>query len=397
MNRIYNVLLATCLVLLAGCSDEETFSRYPSVSVPEYAKEDYIRDLSNPDSELVYNATCNLGGGARQFSKTLCAEDADPASPEYLRADKVYRAVCSQLESKEPHVVAASFRFLQVFAKEYKPKEELVEIVSRVESRHPQVQFEQVTLLRSLVSESTELPEPLLRRLLDSPSWIVSRSAYGVIGRLHEEPLRQELVRRYLNTEDEKERLILIVALRNQMEPDEARMFEEEILSTENSKIRHATGMALVKNVDCPGVEQWLTAHFSQFSDKEKAWMLDQCDDDDLGFWFLSQGAMPDDKSLKELVEASLIDDEEVQTELRRFEEAIQANPQLAGRWQTMKDEAEQEQLRMNALYQDMVPISKEFTEQVQALLAQHGMSEPDQKKAMEKISKALAPLTGED
>lgn len=125
--------------------------------------------------------------------------------------------------------------------------------------------------------------------------------------------------------------------------------------------------------------------------------MLDQCDDDDLGFWFLSQGAMPDDKSLKGLVEASLIDDEEVQTELRRFEEAIQANPKLAGRWQTMKEEAEQKQLRMNALHEEMEPIAQEFTEQVQALLAKHEMSEPDQKTALETISKALAPLTGED
>jgi hypothetical protein len=397
MNRIYHVLLAACLVLLAGCSDEETFSRYPSVSIPEYGKEDYIRDISDPDSELVYNAICNLGRSARQCSKTLCAEDADPASPEYQRADKVYRAVCSQLEAKEPHVVAASLRFLQVFAKEYKSKEELVEIVSRVESRHPQVQFEQVTLLRPLVSESSKLPEPLLRRLLNSPSWIVSRSAYGLIGRLHEEPLRQELVSRYRNTEDEKERLILIMALRNRLEPEEARMLEQEMLSTENSKIRHATGMALVKNVDCPGVKPWLTDHFPHFSDKEKSWMLDQCDDDDLIFWFLSQGAVPGEELLKELVLVSLIDDGETEAELRRFEEAIQANAQLAGRWQTMKEEAVQKQARMNALHEDMVPLSQEFTNQLQVLLAKHEMPAPDQKKAMEKISKALASLTGED
>jgi hypothetical protein len=391
MNRIYNVLLGTCLVLLTGCgSDEETFSRYPSVSVPEYGKEDYIHDLSDPDSELVYNAICNLGGGAKQFSKILCAEDADPASPEYQRADKVYRAVCSQLESKEPHVAAVSLRFLQVFAREYKPKEELVETVSRVESRHPQVQFEQVTLLRPLVSESSRLPEPLLRRLLNSPSWIVSRSAYGLIGRLHNEPLRQELTRRYRNTEDEKDRLILIMALRNRLEPEEARMLEEEMLSTENSKIRHATGMALVKNVDCPGVKPWLIDHYSQFSDKEKSWMFDQCDDSDLACEFLSQGYVPDDESLEELAEASLLEDEELQAELKRFEEAIQANPQLAGRWQTMKEEAAQKQARMNALHEDMVPLSQEFTNQVQVLLAKHEMPESDQKKALEKISKAL-------
>jgi hypothetical protein len=44
----------------------------------------------------------------------------------------------------------------------------------------------------------------------------------------------------------------------------------------------------------------------------------------------------------------------------------------------------------MNALHEDMVPLSQEFTNQVQVLLAKHEMPESDQKKALEKISKAL-------
>jgi len=152
-------------------------------------------------------------------------------------------------------MVAASLRFLQFFAKGFEPTEELVEIVSRVESKHPQVQFEQATLLTSLASESTQLPKQLLRRLLDSPSWIVTRTTYGLIGQLHEEPLRKELVQRYKETDDERERLILLEALGEWLEPEEAQLFEEEMLATKNQKIRQVTLNVLIENLDCPGVK----------------------------------------------------------------------------------------------------------------------------------------------
>ena len=82
MKTTMIVLLAMCLTLMAGCN-EERFSRYPSVEVPEYEQMDYVCDLSNSDPELVYNAICNLGSDATEYSKALCAEDADPASSEY--------------------------------------------------------------------------------------------------------------------------------------------------------------------------------------------------------------------------------------------------------------------------------------------------------------------------
>ena len=72
MKYIKYILLTTCLILVTGCSDEDTFTRYPSVSIPEYKTKDYPRELSDPESELVYNAVCNLAA-ERVNSEKRCA------------------------------------------------------------------------------------------------------------------------------------------------------------------------------------------------------------------------------------------------------------------------------------------------------------------------------------
>ena len=392
------ILLGASLLLIAGCGEEqETFSRYPSVSIPEYGAEDYIRDLSDPNPELVYNAICNLGGQASSFSKTLCATNAEPNSKKYKIAEKAYREVCDKFESEDPLTVAASLRFLQLFSKKYNPKEELVGIACRVESDNPQVLFEQAALLKTLAKKDTKLPESLLRRLQDSSSWIVTRTTYGLIGKLKDEPLRSELVQRYQETEDEREQLMLTRALRQKLKPGEARLFEEKTFATESPKIRHATVSALMQNIECPGVKQWLLNHYSQFSNKEKASMFEECDDVDLMCYFVAQGYTPDDEFLSCLLQA-LHDEEESdeRAEMLRVEQALMAAPQLAERWQAMKAEAEQERLRMDALHEEMAPVSHEFLEQARVILTRHGKTASEIDTTIKRINKTLAPLTGE-
>ena len=62
-----------------------------------------------------------------------------------------------------------------------------------------------------------------------------------------------------------------------------------------------------------------------------------------------------------------------------------------------MKTEPAQRQLRMNALKEEITPLSNQFTEQVQVLLAKYEMPESDRKKTMEKIKEALKSITGEE
>src|SRR5262249_5643699 len=99
MRKPITVLLAVCLVVAAGCKKEE-FHRYPSLSVPEFTTNDYIHDLSNHNSEVVYNAVCNLGSSARDFGRALGGENTDPASEEYRVAQTVYRKIRALLDAR---------------------------------------------------------------------------------------------------------------------------------------------------------------------------------------------------------------------------------------------------------------------------------------------------------
>jgi hypothetical protein len=51
MQKTILILMGAYLFLAAGCDDKERFSRYPSLSVPEFEKADYIRDLTDPNPE----------------------------------------------------------------------------------------------------------------------------------------------------------------------------------------------------------------------------------------------------------------------------------------------------------------------------------------------------------
>jgi hypothetical protein len=272
-----------------------------------------------------------------------------------------------------------------------------VEVAIPVDNDYPQVLFEQVVLLKAVTTKDTQLPAPLLRRLLDCPSWIVSRTSYGLIGKLKDEPLRRELVQRYQQTEVERERLLLTFALSQKLKPEEARLFEEEVFATESPKIRHATARALMQNIECLGVKQWFLKHYPQFSEKEKACMFEECDDVDLACDFIALGYSPDDDFLNCILEALQVGEEcDERAELLRFEEALMAIPHQAERLQAMKVKAAQERLQMDALHAEMAPVSGKFLKQTRAILNEQGKTASEIDKTIERISKTLKPLTGE-
>jgi hypothetical protein len=406
MKNMIRILSAAWLVMMTGCgSDEENFSRYPSVVIPGFHHGDYIRDLSDPRPERVYNAVCNLGNSASGFARTLCAKDADPASDKYKQADEAYRAVSMQLDSEEPHTAAAGLRFLALFSGPYKQKEELAELAIRVESDHPLVQFEQASLLNRVVDEDSQLPEPLLRRLLNSPSWIVSRTTYGLIGKLEDDPLRRELVKRYGKADEERERLLLIEALGQRLEPEEARMLEAEVLATESRKLRHAVLGTLMENLHVSGIRQWFQDHYVQLEDEEKTALFEaslfqdsgELSDADIDFAcdILSQGYKPDDDLLEAFTEPPSDDTDEFErTAWLRLEKEILSNPELSARLDILKKEARQEQLRKEALREEIKPFREEFVEEIKAVLAKHDIPDKKQEETLKKISSALTSLT---
>lgn len=394
MKMMIRVGLLMCLVLLAGCkNDGKSFSRYPSVAIPKYGQADYIRDLSDPKDERVYNAVCNLTPHAAWYGELLCAQDADVESEDYKNATAVYSVVRGTLGSKKPQIVAASLRFLQLFAEEYDPKNELLARVVQIERTEWQVQFEQISLLKVLVGRDSQLPESLLRRFLASPSWIVSRSAYDLVGQLNEDSLRQELVQAYRDAGDERERLILIQALGHQVRPTEARLFEQEVFVSLSPKIRELLSSVLLKNVNTPERRAWWIDHYLQFNSQERARLFSECNDLDLTCEFLMLGDAPDEEFMENLLRDLVeVESAEKRNDLLRLEQALLAKPQTGARWKRLKEEAEQARQRLASLGEELAPQAQEFRNEMRALMAKHEVPESQIETVWKHLSEVTKP-----
>jgi hypothetical protein len=413
MKKTIPILFAVSLVLGAGCDgDKETFSRYPSLDVPEYQTDDYIRELSGSNPEVVYNAICHLGKGAAGFGNAMWGKEADPESEKFQDAQHVYSSICAQLQSKDPQLVAVSLRFLQLFARGKDARSELIEPVCAVESSHPLVQFEQVALLNMLVDEPTQLPEPLLTRLLNSKSWVVSRSTYGLIGKLSNDSLRSELLARYRSESDESERLLLLEAYGNSSEPKVLEFLMEEMLSTEDVRIRQIAFVSLLNQIETPLVLTWMIEHAAKFGQKEQKSLFDaayEMDGDDAGFDLMREllviGYAPEDEFLMEYIEMEYIlttaFSEELSEELDLSEEDIQESkamcanmekilqnsPVVAKRLNELREKEAEKRIQCQAVEVEFDPLVEEFMEKAKTILSEHAVPDEEQKKFLKPIT----------
>ena len=386
MPKLIPVLLAACLLVAAGCKDEKEFSRYPSVMVPEYGSSDYNRDLSDRNPEVVYNAVCNLGIHARRFGESLGGEKADPTSEGYRTAKDVYQKVLPLLQAREPQLVAASLRFLQLFSEDYKPKTELIAPISQVQSAHPLVQFEQVAVLSLLVTNTTRLPAPLLRGLLASPSWIVSRQTYALVDQLRDATLRAELVRRYHSTTEERERLLLLTAFYHAPGPAELELLKHELLTSANPKLRQSAGRILAENLELPGLVSWINSHYSQLQLDDRTVIFQACDDSDVKSSFLAQGYVPTEGFLERL--SHDIDEEAANRSAHtlQIEKAVQAAPALAADWQKLRADCARASAQFTAIEKEYTPLARAFLEQSRAVFSKHKVPAEKQNKFIGQI-----------
>lgn len=394
------ILLLAGLGFVAGCDEKEKFSRYPSVEVPGFETADYIRALSDPNPEIVYNAVCTLGASAEGLGVALGGEKANPSSREYQTAQTVYRRIGTLLESRDPHTVAASLRFLQLFSEKYKPKAELIAPVCNIASSHPLVQFEQVTLLTKLATESTRLPEQMLRGLVDSPSWIVSRSTHRLIGKLADSPLRQELLRRYRSTGDEAERLLLFAAIGEHPGKDEIALLQNETLTAASPKIRKFARAALSTLLPPDELMQWVVGHYAGWQPEEKeAWfnLFSNFKEEEAIEWvsrFIGLGYVPRDETLAEISVALIPRSGDLPAYAGAIDQAMRSSPQLAERWRQLQAEDARARERFARLQQDYAPLTSEFAGKARALLAQYGVPADQQEEFLKSIP-SLPSLKG--
>jgi len=410
MKTLMHVLSAVSLVLLVGCGgEEEKYSRYPSVCIPGYTKDDYVEQLSDENSEKVYNAICRLGSSARNMGNALWGEKADPESDDWQMAQRVYSEMRIQLQSKDPIVLAASLRFLQLFAGSHASRSELVDPVCRINSRNPVVQFEQVELLKQLADDETMVPEPLLRRLLNSRSWIVSRNTYGLIGGLANEGLRAELLQRYTSSADEIEHTLILVALGEGPSSPELEFMMNEVLHTESAKIRNCAFHSVLGQLESPAVQRWISKHAAEFDPDEQKWIFNAAGELDsteaaltLMHEMLACGYTPDDDFLDEVIaledkiarghdkEKSDEDMEEAQKALAGVGELIAAHPVLAQRLEEVRKRKSIERHQYAVLSQKLDPLKDDFIAKTRRILTENGVPEDKQQEF-------LKPVTGLD
>jgi hypothetical protein len=385
MTKTIPILLAVSLILGAGCDgDKETLSRYPSLKVPAYTQDDYIRGLSDSNPEVVYNSICHLGSSAAGFGNAMWGKEADPESKKFQDAQHVYDSVCAQLPSKDPQLVAVSLRFLQLFARGKDARSELMEPVCAVDSSHPLVQFEQVALLNILVDETTRLPEPLLKRLLNSRSWIVSRSTYGLIGRMPDGPFRATLLPRYRDTADEAEKLLLLDAMGQKLATQEIEFIEDEMLTTENLRIRSAAYGVLRCNLEYPEIQTWFIRHFKELSPEEQKHLFEDgnIEDEEVASDWMCQllvlGYMPDDDCLAMLYGCFEEASEEDRELFFKLEQTILSIPEVAARWQALQEEIEEGRRLHEALCEEIAPIAKDVLAKLQICNEKHELPETE-------------------
>ncbi len=392
MAKSIAALSLLSLLVLAGC-DKEEFSRYPSVAVPGFTAADYIRDLSNPDPEVVYNAICNIGGDAQDIGRTLCDEKADTTSEKYSLAKEAYGKIRSLLQADDPQIVAASLRFLQLFSADYKPRAELVEPVCQIKNEHPLVQFEQIAALGKCVGDTTIVPAPLLRRLLDSPSWVASRSSYGLINKLADESLRGELVKRYRATADEKERLLLLTAFGHRPGPVEIELIEQELLATDSVRIRQAACGLLTENLQSPGVVAWLADNYQRLQPDLRQMVFHACaklDTEggaDLACRLLEQGQVPDDGFLRTLSDLLEKEPDNHTACLKRVEQTVRARPELAARLEGVREKMAKVRARYVSMRQEYEPISREFIGKARELLNKYNVPAEKQEQFFKTVA----------
>jgi hypothetical protein len=238
MKKVIGAFFIAGLLVVSGCKQQPTYHRYPYLEVPEYSLADYYKLLSDKNPEIVYNALCNLVNEADTIAATLSDEKADPADRKYVISLSIFEKTLSLLKSRDPKILAASLKFLEVFGAEYKKAEDLIQPILKVKSKDPNVKYEQIMALSVIASEGSSIDDAFLRRRLKDKSWLVSRSTYVLINSLQHDELRLELIKRYDAESNTMEKLLILGALTDNFPRKVFKFLTREMIFSDSPKIK---------------------------------------------------------------------------------------------------------------------------------------------------------------
>ena len=394
LPKLIPLLLAACLAIATGCRDDDP-SRYPTVTIPGYEVKDYVADLAHPNPEIVFNAVSALCPLADKIETALSKPGDTNSYLSHETAKAAYQGVLPLLKSRDPRLVAVSLRFFQLLGTTYDASSGLIAPISQIESTHPLVQFEQVGALNVLVTNTAQLPAQSLRRLLHSPSWMVSRATYPLIGKLQHETLRAELLARYPAATEAREKLLILSAFARTPGAKAIELCQEELLSSNQNKIRLTAAGLLVSNLDIPGVGEWLATHYPRFNPEVRETIINGCarsnGDDKAGTELLSrfliQGHQPDKDLMRWLLEVLAREPETLPDHLQRLEKAVRTSPTLGVTWAAEWQARAQARARFASLSKEFPSLAQEFTAKAQALFAKHKIPDEKQKRYLEALA----------
>jgi len=399
---MFLVLAGISFLFISGCG-EESFSRYPSVAIPEFANEDYYVQLSDKNPQVTYNAVVNLGEQAAGLGKLLSDDKANKNSPEYITADKIYHRIVKLLNSSDSNTVAASLRFLQLFSSNYSKKPELLNPALKIKSDDPQVLYEQIRLLERIPCKSDSIGDSILRKFVSNPSWVVSRSSYLLIDKLGNENLRQELISRYKTCANEAEKLLILTAFNNQPGDIDADFFFGEIMSAKSNKIRYALYDILGNCKNQEKVLTWVAQNYGKILTDDRKYLFQHYAatmEDNFSTRlleiFLNNGFIADRSFLKLLDEGlegysnkNNLEpkDEESLSNLKKLEGALINGKAMVVYWQNLRKEKEVLNARITALQSEYNTVIEKYSVTIDEILKKYGVSEKMRKEYLENIT----------
>jgi hypothetical protein len=178
----------------------------------------------------------------------------------------VYAGVQKTLQAQSLKVRLASVHFIKLMGQGYDKKDELVELLLAVKSGDDFLDFERVSALNYLCSLDAIAGEKYIRAFLASPSWLVSRAAYGLVNANRNTALRRELIGKYKAEKDETEKLLLLTSLSSSYENEFADFIVEELTKTGDDKIRQTLLGILVDPAEIDPCIAVIDGQYSNFS-----------------------------------------------------------------------------------------------------------------------------------
>ncbi|MDD5173963.1 MAG: hypothetical protein PHV48_03970, partial [Candidatus Omnitrophica bacterium] len=260
------VLLILCFIFLGCFENKDDLSRYPKVAIPGYTAKDYYVFLFDKDSELVYNAVCNMIEEADSMGSILSDKKADNKSDRYILASNTYKRMVELLKSRDDRIVSACLRFLQIFGRKYDKKEELIEPVLKIGRRRQNVRYEKLVTLSAIVSKNSPVSDEFLKRSLIDRSWLVSRATYDLIDRLENEKMRSMLSARYALTAAEYEKLLILTSMRHGLSSGIFAFLGKEALETKNVKIKNLILRSLRNARNTFEALEWVDDNYEKLS-----------------------------------------------------------------------------------------------------------------------------------